>query len=71
MQSNIVDLVNQDISISTNKGILMNVKNGIIQSFPVTGEPEWVAINVAGEIFFFEELHAPQIVKDLLGKHNH
>ncbi len=64
------DLVNEDIIISSNAGILMKSINGVIKSFPINEEPEWIAINIGGINYFFEDVTTPKILKDNLDQVN-
>jgi hypothetical protein len=64
------DFINQEIVISSDVGIIMSSVNGVIKSFPLDKEPGWIAINIAGENIFFEDLTEPEIVKDDLAKLN-
>lgn len=62
------NLTNKSIIISSNAGILMKSENGVIQSFPVSEKPEWIAINIDGVNCFFEDTITPKILKDNLEK---
>lgn len=64
------DYINQEIIISSDVGVLMSSVNGVIKSFEIDSMPGWIAITVGGENIFFEDLTAPEIVKDDLAKLN-
>lgn len=64
MIGNIVDFENAGISVCSNKGDIMTVQDGVMESHFLTGDPEWVAITAGEAIVFFEEIASAQIIKD-------
>lgn len=64
MKDNVVDFENAGLSVSSNKGCLIKVEDGIMESFCLSGNPEWIAITAGEAVLFFEEISSSQIVKD-------
>jgi hypothetical protein len=59
-----VDFSEGDITISSDQGPLMTIIDGVMTSYPVSDDLDWVAVRQNGEILFFEELRQPQVLLD-------